>query len=306
MSEESDFSDSHPSDKLVRPVNPSDRSVRLANWSDLQVHPVGTCRTFLSDLPSDNVVRAPSPRKARSAMSDGSSVKQVRWVVERACSRTRRTGKSDFCSNRKVRRMGSITRRTAIYDKSSDRAVRALVGRDIPRMNVALTQAKSSMFIMGNQLILSQDPTWKALVEDAAGRSATSESNVLLHVLNPHRFQTSTIYPIDVFQQSINSKPPVGLLMTPKQASEQSQARGTVTRANQALKRKISIDASDGVQDRRDKAAGPSTIRGSHPVNPQQILGITPAVIPLPKEAAGQSCPGPSAPENFWYVLSAR
>ncbi|KNF00898.1 hypothetical protein PSTG_05790 [Puccinia striiformis f. sp. tritici PST-78] len=133
MSDELDLSDSHPSDKLVRPVNLSDRSVRLANWSDLQVRPVGTCRTESSDVPSDNVVRAPSPRKARSALSDCSSVKQVRWVVERACSRTRRTGKSDFCSNRKVRRMGSITRRTAISDKSSDRAVRALVGHVCPR-----------------------------------------------------------------------------------------------------------------------------------------------------------------------------
>ncbi|KAH9466503.1 hypothetical protein Pst134EB_001556 [Puccinia striiformis f. sp. tritici] len=47
--------------------------------------------------------------------------------------------------------------------------------KDIRRMNVALTRAKSSMFIIGNRSILSQDPTWKALVEDAAGRSAISE-----------------------------------------------------------------------------------------------------------------------------------
>jgi senataxin len=49
--------------------------------------------------------------------------------------------------------------------------------KDIRRMNVALTRAKSSMFIIGNRAVLSQDPTWKALVEDAAGRSVISEVN---------------------------------------------------------------------------------------------------------------------------------
>ncbi|KNE92579.1 hypothetical protein PSTG_14013 [Puccinia striiformis f. sp. tritici PST-78] len=271
---------------------------------------------MLSEHPARGKLDRPCPTAARSNKSNGWSSEPARGPVEQGNPTSARTERSDEWVRSPVEQLYTTRARTGLSELLSDVArgreesnssgggISFL--KDIPRMNVALTQAKSSMFIMGNRLILSQDPTWKALVEDAAGRSATSESNVLLHVLNPHRFQTSTIYPIDVFQQSINSKPPVGLLMTPKQASEQSQARGTVTRANQALKRKISIDASDGVQDRRDKAAGPSTIRGSHPVNPQQILGITPAVIPLPKEAAGQSCPGPSAPENFWYVLSAR
>ncbi|KAH9440743.1 hypothetical protein Pst134EA_032309 [Puccinia striiformis f. sp. tritici] len=169
--------------------------------------------------------------------------------------------------------------------------------KDIRRMNVALTRAKSSMFIIGNRSILSQDPTWKALVEDAAGRSAISE------VTSQTFYSTSSVPIVSKSRQSNQaarfkktSKPLVGLLMTPKQASEQSQARGTVTKAQQALKRKISIDASDGVQDRRDEAAGLSTIQVIHPVNPQQIPGITPAAIPLPKKAADKSHAGPSAP----------
>ncbi|POW10938.1 hypothetical protein PSTT_05648 [Puccinia striiformis] len=85
MSKELDLSDLHPSDKLVQPVNLLDRSVRLANWSDLQVQPVETCRTETSDFPLDNVVRAPSPRKAQSAVSnksDGWSGEPARGPVK--------------------------------------------------------------------------------------------------------------------------------------------------------------------------------------------------------------------------------
>ncbi|KAA1114829.1 DEAD-box type RNA helicase [Puccinia graminis f. sp. tritici] len=125
--------------------------------------------------------------------------------------------------------------------------------KDIRRMNVALTRAKSSMFIIGNRAVLSQDPTWKALVEDAAGRSLISE------VTSQTFYSTSSAPIVSRARQTSDSggmkKPAVGVLMTPKQAAEQSQVRGEIAKANQGgLKRKISADTSDPVEDKRNKA----------------------------------------------------
>ena len=41
---------------------------------------------------------------------------------------------------------------------------------DVRRMNVALTRAKSSLFILGNKTALRQNGNWKALIEDAEAR----------------------------------------------------------------------------------------------------------------------------------------
>jgi len=123
--------------------------------------------------------------------------------------------------------------------------------KDIRRMNVALTRAKSSMFIIGDRAVLCQDPTWKALVEDAVERSVISE-------VTSQTFYSSASKPvISTHRQSIHSsrfdnnrpKPPVGVLLTPKQVAEQSQARAAVSQAAaQSLKRKMSIENSDAVK----------------------------------------------------------
>ncbi|CAG8586820.1 1107_t:CDS:2, partial [Racocetra persica] len=42
--------------------------------------------------------------------------------------------------------------------------------KDIRRMNVALTRAKSSLFILGNRQTLEKNPHWKELIEDAVQR----------------------------------------------------------------------------------------------------------------------------------------
>ncbi|OAV97590.1 hypothetical protein PTTG_01906 [Puccinia triticina 1-1 BBBD Race 1] len=176
--------------------------------------------------------------------------------------------------------------------------------KDIRRMNVALTRAKSSMFIIGNRGVLSQDPTWKALVDDAVQRSVISE------VTSQMFYSTSSVPVISRPRQTIPSAsaknpshPPVGLLMTPKQASELSQARGTIAKANQALKRKISIDASDGVEDKRNQAGNLPKRQAADPANPTQPPAIAQTVVPPTHDvstksegdSSGQACPGPSA-----------
>lgn len=47
--------------------------------------------------------------------------------------------------------------------------------KDTRRMNVALTRAKSSLFIIGNQAALVRDKNWKALIDDAKARDTFSE-----------------------------------------------------------------------------------------------------------------------------------
>lgn len=47
--------------------------------------------------------------------------------------------------------------------------------KDTRRMNVALTRAKSSLFIIGNHSALGQDKNWKALVNEAQERGVLSE-----------------------------------------------------------------------------------------------------------------------------------
>ncbi|KAK4705650.1 hypothetical protein P7C70_g550, partial [Phenoliferia sp. Uapishka_3] len=52
--------------------------------------------------------------------------------------------------------------------------------RDARRMNVALTRAKSSVFIFGHSARLCSDPTWAALISDAKTRGAFMNSDLSL------------------------------------------------------------------------------------------------------------------------------
>ncbi|RIA93171.1 AAA domain-containing protein [Glomus cerebriforme] len=50
--------------------------------------------------------------------------------------------------------------------------------QDIRRMNVALTRAKSSLFILGNKAALESNSQWKALIQDAIQRGFYTDVSV--------------------------------------------------------------------------------------------------------------------------------
>ncbi|PLW47414.1 hypothetical protein PCANC_05849 [Puccinia coronata f. sp. avenae] len=169
--------------------------------------------------------------------------------------------------------------------------------KDIRRMNVALTRAKSSMFIIGNRAVLSQDPTWKALVDDAAERSVISE-------VTSQMFYSASSRPVvsvaRKFNQSAHSnhppKPPVGLLLTPKQVAEQSQARAVSAQAAQSLKRKMSIEASNTGEVRYDEPMDFSPHQAGHPEIAQPPTPVSGASSMTEVQPSEHACAGPSAP----------
>lgn len=56
---------------------------------------------------------------------------------------------------------------------------------DIRRMNVGLTRAKSSLWVLGNSQSLKQGEFWKGLIDDARGRSLYTEGDIMQLLLMP-------------------------------------------------------------------------------------------------------------------------
>ncbi|MCJ1448723.1 MAG: DEAD-box type RNA helicase [Stictis urceolatum] len=61
--------------------------------------------------------------------------------------------------------------------RASDRGIGFL--SDIRRMNVGITRAKSSLWVLGNSESLIQGEYWRALIQDARGRGLCSEGSVM-------------------------------------------------------------------------------------------------------------------------------
>ncbi|KAK3106772.1 DEAD-box type RNA helicase, partial [Teratosphaeriaceae sp. CCFEE 6253] len=58
---------------------------------------------------------------------------------------------------------------------------------DVRRMNVGLTRAKSSLWVLGNSESLMRGPFWRKLVEDAKARDKWTGGNVLALLARPSR-----------------------------------------------------------------------------------------------------------------------
>lgn len=57
--------------------------------------------------------------------------------------------------------------------------------RDSKSLNVALTRAKSSLWIFGSAKILVQNDVWKAVIEDAKDRGCYTEVSLnMIYLLN--------------------------------------------------------------------------------------------------------------------------
>lgn len=67
--------------------------------------------------------------------------------------------------------------------------------QDIRRMNVGLTRAKSSLWVLGNSDSLVRGPFWKKLVEDAQARERYTTGDLLSMLKQP-----SSAYPVDAFE----------------------------------------------------------------------------------------------------------
>lgn len=120
--------------------------------------------------------------------------------------------------------------------------------KDTRRMNVALTRAKSSLFVIGNQSALVQDQNWKALIDDAKERGAFSEVSIDTFNSAPKIRNTSKSHLSSrpIINKSIENKSDKfghGPLMTPQQISQQSKSHNQSNHQN-GLKRKQSINSS--------------------------------------------------------------
>ncbi|KAG0139473.1 hypothetical protein CROQUDRAFT_137137 [Cronartium quercuum f. sp. fusiforme G11] len=123
--------------------------------------------------------------------------------------------------------------------------------KDTRRMNVALTRAKSSLFVLGNQVALVRDKNWKALIDDARARGHFTEVSIDTFNSAPSVRSTAKSRPsakptLKKVAVLLNEDDGQGL-MTPQQLSQQSKARGQAAGIESTLKRKTSTDPNSAI-----------------------------------------------------------
>ncbi|MBW0473616.1 hypothetical protein O181_013331 [Austropuccinia psidii MF-1] len=134
--------------------------------------------------------------------------------------------------------------------------------KDTRRMNVALTRAKSSLFIIGSQVALAQDANWKALIDDAAQRGIMSEASIetfskfSLTSKPPRR---SSVISHDDHGNKSGKNEPIALI-APKRPVGPPKPHNLMAAQAPGLKRKLSIPTSYSGEDvecyRPDRPAG--------------------------------------------------
>ena len=91
--------------------------------------------------------------------------------------------------------------------------------QDIRRMNVGLTRAKSSLWVLGNSQSLVRGEFWRKLVEDAQSRDRYTEGNVMAMLQKP-----SSAFPRKGSPPKL-SKPPMKAPSDPTQNSNSGQMK---------------------------------------------------------------------------------
>ncbi|KAL0961073.1 hypothetical protein HGRIS_014934 [Hohenbuehelia grisea] len=156
---------------------------------------------------------------------------------------------------------------------------------DIRRMNVALTRAKSSLFILGNAATLSRsNDTWKRIVDDARSRQILTEVDTSYFSSPSRSITTAKLVKSSTSPQKTQAfPPPPSDLVTPRQfkadrqpatsASQEAHSpdgRAPVT--SHGVKRRADDDPA-GARDSKIHTLSERTEPASHP---PQTRGINP------------------------------
>lgn len=112
---------------------------------------------------------------------------------------------------------------------------------DVRRMNVALTRARLSLWIMGNAKTLQTNQNWAALIKDA------QERNLLIRVKQPYG---------SMFRSATQKSPAV------ENSENNSTKKQTDRRGNETIKQKTNYDSHEAKRRHNGDAKELSTTRG--------------------------------------------
>lgn len=179
--------------------------------------------------------------------------------------------------------------------------------QDIRRMNVGLTRAKSSLWVLGNSQSLVRGQFWRKLVEDAKSRDRYTEGD-LPKMLN----KPSSAYPArpGMYNVPVRTAPPVKPEPMSRNGTGRSSSSESKDRIKQEVKqepsplnngkRKLSSDEGGDVDmmdiDIKDEPSETESnmLRSSRTSTPGNFSDpVTPQNEPADKEAAAAAQPAP-------------
>ncbi|KAK2861333.1 hypothetical protein FQN49_004315 [Arthroderma sp. PD_2] len=97
---------------------------------------------------------------------------------------------------------------------------------DIRRMNVGLTRAKSSLWVLGNSQSLIQGEFWRALIHDARGRELYTEGDILQILQKPQISLDMELNNVEM----VDALPETGIISNPSSRPGSSLTGGSISR----------------------------------------------------------------------------
>lgn len=119
---------------------------------------------------------------------------------------------------------------------------------DIRRMNVGLTRAKSSLWVLGNSQSLLQGEFWRGLIQDAKGRSLYTEGDVMRLLEEPQISVDMALNDVEMADAPTGSAG----RSTPISRPVSSLAGADVSRPSSALSNGVSSGVMDTMPESRD------------------------------------------------------